>query len=82
MSSHVLPFSVDKAVILAFDSPELGNFSLVPAEVKDPNRIFVLVNELYVRLTFTLSASQVYLMQELCSFFQINLFHQSFPGGL
>ena len=67
---------------VAFDSPEPDNFSIVPGEVRDPNRFFAPVDELFVRLTFTLSASRVYLIQEWCSSFQINFLHQSFPHVL
>ena len=34
-------------MILPFDSPGLRNFPIVPAEVRDPNRFLVLVDELF-----------------------------------
>ena len=41
----------------------------------------VVVNETTVRLTFTLSASQLHTIKERCRFLQIDVFHQSFPHG-
>ena len=63
----------------ALTSPESSNFSVASAAIRDSNNFLVVVDENFVRLTFTLSASHVNVIQKLSWGSQINVFHQSFP---
>ena len=60
--------------------PESGNFSAPLAEVRDSNIFSAVVDETLVRLTLTLSPSQVHLVKKRGKFLRINVF-QSFPHG-
>ena len=52
--------------------PESGNFSAAIAEVRDSNIFSAVVHETFVRLTLTLSASQVHLVKKRGMFLRIN----------
>ena len=59
--------------------PEQSSFSSAPAEILDSNTLSVLVYNIFACLTFSLSATQIYGVQERCWFAQIDFFHKYFP---
>ena len=59
--------------------PEQGSFSFAPVEILDSKRISAIVNNILARFTFSLSATQAYMIQERCWLSQIDFFHENLP---
>ena len=58
--------------------PELGSFSVAPADILDSN-ILLKKSAISLLVSHSLCTSQVYMIKEFCWFSQVNLFHQNFP---
>ena len=54
-------------------------FSTPPAEIRDSKHGSVIVHSIFAYFTLSLSAAQVYVIQERCWFSQINFFIEYFP---
>ena len=50
-----------------------------PPEIRDSKHCFVIVNNIFAYFTLSLSAAQVYMIQERCWFSKIDFFVEKFP---
>ena len=70
----------DVVSVSSFPEALEGSFSFVPAEIMDSNISLKFAKISFLILTLSLSATQIYMVENKCWFSQINVFHPNFPS--
>ena len=69
---HDLPYH--KTIKKYENFSEYESFSVLPAEIRDSNMVFVIAHNIFTYFTLSLSAAHVCMIQERCWFSQIDFF--------